>query len=91
MPLAGTAAAQNDVKLEPAAAEIVTPLDEVRAYVFENRTDPVYLESEAVFGAGLPETAELVEVPDYEYRCRYVNGQPALVDPATRPHVYVYR
>jgi hypothetical protein len=91
MPLAGTAAARNDVKLGPAAGAVVTPPDEVRTYVVENRTDPVYLEGEVVVGAGLPETVELVEVPDYEYRYRYVNGQPVLVDPATRRIVYVYR
>lgn len=74
-----------------AAGAVVTPPDEVRTYVVENRTEPVYLEGEVVVGAGLPETVELVEVPDYEYRYRYVNGQPVLVDPTTRRIVYVYR
>jgi hypothetical protein len=74
-----------------AAGAVVTPPDAVRTYVVENRTDPVYLDGEVVVGAGLPDTVELREVPDYEYRYRYVNGQPVLVDPATRRIVYVYR
>ncbi|MDN2580334.1 DUF1236 domain-containing protein [Aquibium sp. ELW1220] len=74
-----------------AAGAVVTPPDAVRTYVVENRTDPVYLDGEVVVGAGLPDTVELREVPDYEYRYRHVNGQPVLVDPATRRIVYVYR
>jgi uncharacterized protein YraI len=74
-----------------AAGAAISPPDTVRSYVVENRTDPVYLEGEVVVGAGLPDTVELREVPDYEYAYRYVNGQPVLVDPATRRIVYVYR
>lgn len=67
------------------------PPDRVRTYVTDNRIDPVYLEGEVVVGAGLPETVELRQVPDYEYSYVYVNGVPALVDPGTRRIVYVYR
>jgi len=74
-----------------AAGAVVTPPDEVRTYVVENRTDVIYLDGEVVVGAGLPDTVELREVPNYEYRYRYVNGQPVLVDPTTRRIVYVYR
>ncbi|RST84325.1 DUF1236 domain-containing protein [Aquibium carbonis] len=74
-----------------AAGAVVTPPEAVRTYVVENRTDPIYLDGEVVVGAGLPDTVELREVPDYEYRYRYVNGQPVLVDPTTRQIVYVYR
>lgn len=74
-----------------AAGAVITPPENVRTYVVENRTDPVYLEGEVVVGAGLPDTVALREVPDYEYRYYYVNGQPVLVDPATRRIVYVYR
>ena len=74
-----------------AAGAVVTPPENVRTYVVQNRTDPVYLEGEVVVGAGIPDTVELREVPDYEYRYRYVNGQPVLIDPATRRIVYVYR
>ena len=42
-------------------------------------------------GASLPETVTLAEVPDYEYRYVYVNGQPVLVEPQSRRIVYVVR
>ena len=74
-----------------AAGAAVTPPDNVRTYVVENRPDPIYLEGEVVVGAGLPDTVELREIPDYEYRYQYVNNQPVLVDPQTRRIVYVYR
>ena len=74
-----------------AVGAAVTPPDTVRSYVVENRPDPVYLEGEVVVGAGIPETVELRQIPDYEYRYHYVNNQPVLVDPQTRRIVYVYR
>ena len=73
------------------AGAVIDPPGEVRTYVTTNRIDPVYLEGEVVVGAGLPETVELREIPDYEYRYVYVNGQPVLVDPSTRRIVYVVR
>ncbi len=74
-----------------AAGTAIDPPGEVRTYVTTNRVDPIYLEGDVVVGAGLPETVELVEVPDYEYRYAYINGQPVLVDPGTRRIVYVVR
>lgn len=71
-----------------AAAE---PSPEVRTYVTSHQLEPVYLEGEAVVGAGLPDTVQLQEIPDYEYRYVYVNGQPVLVDPGTRKIVYIVR
>ncbi|CAH2406804.1 DUF1236 domain-containing protein [Mesorhizobium escarrei] len=67
------------------------PPAEVRTYIETNRLDPVYLEGEVVTGATLPDTVELREIPDYDYRYVYVNGQPALVDPGTRRIMYVER
>ncbi|MCV3211774.1 DUF1236 domain-containing protein [Mesorhizobium sp. YC-39] len=67
------------------------PPAEVRTYVDTNRLDPVYLDGEVVTGATLPDSVELREIPDYDYRYVYVNGQPALVDPATRRIMYVVR
>jgi uncharacterized protein YraI len=67
------------------------PPEQVRTYVRENRIDPVYLDGEVVVGAGLPESVQLRQVPDYQYSYVYVNGVPALVDPASRRIVYVYR
>lgn len=70
---------------------LVDPPERVREYVTNNQLDPVYLEGEVVVGAGLPETLTLQEIPDYEYRYVYVNGQPVLVDSGTRRIVYVVR
>jgi uncharacterized protein YraI len=67
------------------------PPAEVRTYIDTNRLDPVYLEGEVVPGAILPDTVELREIPDYDYRYVYVNDQPALVDPGTRRIMYVER
>ena len=53
--------------------------------------DPVYLEGEVVVGATLPETVELREIPDYEYRYVYVNGVPVLVEAETRQIVRIVR
>ncbi|MER8693515.1 DUF1236 domain-containing protein [Mesorhizobium opportunistum] len=75
---------------EPVDA-IPRPPAEVRTYVDTHRLDPVYLEGEVVTGATLPDTVELREIPDYNYRYVYVNGQPTLVDPQTRRIMYVVR
>lgn len=71
--------------------DLVDPPERVREYVTSNTLDPVYLEGEVVVGAGLPENLTLQEIPDYEYRYVNVNGQPVLVDSATRRIVYVIR
>lgn len=71
--------------------DTVTPPQEVITYVQQNRPDPVYLEGEVVVGASLPETVQVQEIPDYEYRYVTVNGQPVLVEPDTRRIVYVVR
>ncbi|KRA00346.1 hypothetical protein ASD64_01905 [Mesorhizobium sp. Root157] len=70
---------------------IDAPPDAVRTYISENTLEPVYLEGEVVTGSSLPDTVMLGEIPDYDYRYVYVNGQPALVDPATRRIVYMVR
>ncbi|MCR4268693.1 DUF1236 domain-containing protein [Nitratireductor sp. ZSWI3] len=70
---------------------IPAPPPAVRTYVETNTFDPVYLEGEVVIGATLPETVEVHEIPDYEYRYVYVNEQPVLVEPQTREIVYVLR
>ena len=74
-----------------AAGTIIDPPENVRTYVRSNEIEPVYLDGEVVVGAGLPETVELREIPDYEYRYVYVNGQPVLVEPSSRRIVYVVR
>lgn len=69
----------------------ITPAPEVRTYVEQNPLDPVYLDGEVVVGASLPDNVEVREIPDYEYRYVYVNGQPVLVEADTRRIVYVIR
>ena len=71
--------------------QAIEPPERVVTYVRENRVEPVYLEGEVVTGAGLPETVQIREIPDYEYNYVYVNGQPVLVEPESRRIVYVVR
>jgi uncharacterized protein YraI len=74
-----------------AVGQAIDPPEQVRTYVKTNAVEPVYLEGEVVVGASLPETVALREIPDYEYRYVYVNGQPVLVEPSSRQIVYVMR
>jgi uncharacterized protein YraI len=74
-----------------AAGTVIDPPERVRTYVSSEQLDPVYLDGEVVVGAGVPDTVVLREIPDYEYRYVYVNGQRALVEPGSRRIVYVMR
>lgn len=76
---------------DPVVDEFPPPPAEVRTYVDTHRIDPVYLDGEVVTGAILPDTVELREIPNYDYRYVYVNGQRALIDPQTRRIMYVVR
>ena len=73
------------------AGAIIDPPETARTYVTANPLDPVFLEGEVVIGAGVPDTVTLQAIPDYEYQYVYINGQPVLVDPASRQIVYVLR
>lgn len=70
---------------------LIDPPQQVRDYIVTNKVDPVYLDGEVVVGAGLPDTVILREIPDYEYRYVYINGQPVLVDASSRRIVYIVR
>jgi uncharacterized protein YraI len=70
---------------------IIDPPGTVRTYVTGQQVDPVYLDGEVVVGAQLPDTVELREVPDYQYRYVYVNGQRVLVEPDSLRIVYIVR
>lgn len=74
-----------------AAGPAIEPPGEVRSYVTSHRIEPVYLDGEVVVGGSLPDTVDLTEIPDYEYRYVYVNGQPVLVEPSSRRIVDVVR
>ncbi len=71
--------------------DALSPDDRVVTYVRDNQIDPVYLDGEVVVGAGVPDTVQLREIPDYEYQYAYVNGQPVLIEPSSRQIVYVVR
>jgi len=73
------------------AAAAINPPEQVRTYVTANPVEPIYLDGEVVVGAGVPETVQLREIPDYEYRYVYINRQPVLVEPSSRRIVYVVR
>jgi len=67
------------------------PAPRVRAYIEDNRYEPVYLEGEFEVGTSLPEAVEVYEIPDYEYRYVYINDRPVLIEPQTRRIVYIIR
>lgn len=90
-PVGAAVGGVTGLALGGAAGGAAEPPPVVTTYVNGHRTRPIYLEGEVVVGAGIPETVEIQEIPDYQYRYVYVNGQPTLVDPATRRIVYVYR
>ena len=73
------------------AGAYAQPDERVVTYVRTNTLDPIYLEGEVVRGAVVPESVELVEIPDAELRYVYINGQPVLVEPEQRTIVYVVR
>lgn len=84
----GVAGAATGGTIEAAAEPPPPP---VREYVTSNPGEPVYLDGEVVVGAGVPDSVQLRDVPDYQYRYVDINGQPVLVDPQTRRIVYVVR
>ncbi|MEI2300249.1 DUF1236 domain-containing protein [Ensifer sp. MJa1] len=69
----------------------IVPPEAVGTYVTTNPGDTVYLDGEVVVGAELPQSVAVRRVPDYGYDYVSINGQPVLVEPATRRIVYVYR
>lgn len=69
--------------------DLPLPPMEVRSYVRTNAVDPIYIQDEVRTGATLPDTVMLSEVPGYDYRYAYVNGEPVIVSPSSRHIVYV--
>jgi hypothetical protein len=68
---------------------VLDPPRRVRTYVSAHRVRPVYLDNDITVGSSLPDTVELREIPDYQYRYVYVNDRPMLVEPGSRRVVYV--
>jgi uncharacterized protein YraI len=63
----------------------------VTSYVRTHRTETVILDGEVVVGAEVPETVELAEVPESEFRYVYINNVPAIIEPETRRIVHIIR
>ena len=73
------------------AGAVVDPPNTVRAFIANNPVQPIYLDGEVVVGATIPQTVQVIPVPQYQYAYVNVNGQPVLVDPATNRVVYIFR
>jgi uncharacterized protein YraI len=69
----------------------IDPPESARTYVTSNPMDQVYLDGEVVVGAQVPAEVTVSQIPDYEYEYVYINGQPVLIEPASREIVYVFR
>ncbi|MTH61678.1 DUF1236 domain-containing protein [Paracoccus litorisediminis] len=62
---------------------------ETRTYVLENRIQSVPVEGQVVIGTELPQTVEVQQIPNSQYRYVYVNEQPVIVDPSSRKVVQI--
>ncbi|RWB27006.1 DUF1236 domain-containing protein [Mesorhizobium sp.] len=80
-----SAAAAQDVIIQPEQGTVI------REYVKKKPVASLSLPGvELNIGTPLPETVELYEVPDVQYRYVVVDGRTVLVDPGTRKIVKVY-
>ncbi|CAH2400518.1 conserved exported hypothetical protein [Mesorhizobium prunaredense] len=80
-----SAAAAQDVIIQPEHETVI------REYVKKKPMASISLLGvELNIGTALPETVELYEVPDVQYRYVIVDGRTVLVDPSTRKIVKVY-
>lgn len=59
---------------------IVAPPREVKTYVVKEERPSVAYEGEVVVGEPLPETVEVYEVPDSDYRYTVVNEKRYIID-----------
>jgi hypothetical protein len=79
------AAAQDVVIIQPEQDTVI------REYVKKKPVASLSLPGvELNIGTALPETVELYEVPDVQYRYVVIEGRTVLVDPGTRKIVKVY-
>jgi hypothetical protein len=79
------AAAAQDVIIQPEHDTVI------REYVKKKPVASLSLPGvELNIGTALPETVELYEVPDVQYRYVVIDGRTVLVDPGTRKIVKVY-
>ncbi len=68
----------------------VDPPENVMTYIERHPGQVVRIDGDVAIGSTLPATAELVQIPDYEYSYVMVNDRRVLVEPTTRRVVYVY-
>src|SRR5882724_10472775 len=88
----GVAAADEVLVTQPQQQVIVTPEQRtvVRQYVHKHPLASVSLLGvELNVGSALPDTVELQQVPDVQYRYAIVDNHTVLVDPRTRRIVEV--
>ena len=72
-----------------ASVEVEVP-DTVVTYVQEHPVEPVTLEGKVAVGSPLPDSVELIEVPENpDYAYVYVDSGPVLVERSTRKVVWV--
>lgn len=89
--LGGPPGAAAGTVIGAATGGMAAPEDEVRTYVVEHPVEPVFLQGEAVVGAGIPDSVTLTPVPDTTYSYAYLNGQPVIVQNHDRVISYVVR
>ncbi len=64
---------------------------EVQTWIMAQTAPDVAYEGEIVVGTALPETVQLIEVPEFnQYRWAYLGGKRVLVVPDTRTVIAVY-
>lgn len=71
------------------SGSFVAPGAPVITYIERNRYEPVYLDQEISIGGTLPDSVQIYDIPEYEYRYVYVNDRPVLVEPGSRRIVYI--
>lgn len=68
----------------------VDPPENVITYIDQHPAQVVTIDGDVAIGGTVPTSAELVQIPDYEYSYVRVNDRRVLVEPSTRRIVYVY-
>lgn len=68
----------------------VDPPENVMTYIEQHPGEVVTYEGDVAIGGTIPASAQLVQIPDYEYSYVRVNDRRVLVEPSTRRIVYVY-
>lgn len=68
----------------------VDPPENVMTFIDQHPGETITYDGDVVIGTTVPANAQMVEVPDYEYRYVRINDRAVLVEPSTRRVVYVY-